>query len=95
MKFKLENPPHQSTAIQSVVEVFRGMERNTYDNAHVEDIHSNVCSLTDQGINDNIKRVSSENGIPVNQAFIIEPLGENPIVIIIIDWYKYGGTKIY
>ncbi len=31
MKFKLENPPHQSAAIQSVVEVFRGMERNTYD----------------------------------------------------------------
>lgn len=26
MKFKLENPTHQSAAIQSVVEVFRGME---------------------------------------------------------------------
>ena len=46
MKFKLENPQHQITAIRSVVEVFRGMERNTYDNAHHEDIHSNVCSLS-------------------------------------------------
>lgn len=26
------------TAIQSVVDIFRGMERNTYDNAHNEDI---------------------------------------------------------
>lgn len=78
MKFKLENPPHQSTAIQSVVEVFRGMERNTYDNAHVEDIHSNVCSLSAREITDNIKRISSENGIPANQAFII---GENDACI--------------
>lgn len=29
MQFKLENPQHQITSIQSVVEVFRGMERNT------------------------------------------------------------------
>ena len=72
MKFKLENPPHQSTAIQSVVEVFRGMERNTYDNAHVEDIHSNVCSLSAQEITDNVKRVSSENGIHAKQACIID-----------------------
>ena len=33
MIFKLETPEHQRTAIQSVVEVFRGMEKNTYDNA--------------------------------------------------------------
>ncbi len=26
------------------------MERNTYDNAHVEDIHSNICSLSVQEI---------------------------------------------
>lgn len=31
MQFKLENPQHQKSAIQSVVEVFRGMERNTID----------------------------------------------------------------
>ena len=78
LKFKLENPPHQSTAIQSVVDVFRGMERNTYDNAHVEDIHSNVCSLSAQEITDNIQRISSKNGISANQAFII---GENDACI--------------
>ena len=41
MIFKLETPEHQRTAIQSVVEVFRGMERNTYDNATDEDIRAN------------------------------------------------------
>lgn len=70
MKFRLENPPHQSTAIQSVIEVFRGMERNTYDNAHVEDIYTNVCSLSAQDISDNILRIISENGISNTQSFI-------------------------
>lgn len=32
MIFKLENPEHQRIAINSVAEVFHGMERNTYDN---------------------------------------------------------------
>lgn len=72
MKFKLENPQHQITAIHSVVEVFRGMERNTYDNAHIEDIHSNVCSLSPQELMDNIKRIITENNIPDTQSFIIE-----------------------
>lgn len=31
MQFKFENPRHQISAIQSVVEVFRGMKRNTLD----------------------------------------------------------------
>lgn len=72
MKFKLENPEHQTTAIKSVTEVFRGMERNTYDNAHIEDIHSNVCSLSQQEIFDNIQQVISENGVPENQSFPIQ-----------------------
>ena len=46
MLFKLETPEHQRIAIQSVVEVFRGMERNSYDNATDEDIRANYCSLS-------------------------------------------------
>ena len=72
MKFKLENPQHQITAIHSVVEVFRGMEKNTYDNAHMEDIHSNVCSLSLQELMNNIKRIITENNVPANQSCIIE-----------------------
>lgn len=70
MIFKLENPQHQTLAIRSVVEVFRGMERNTYDNAHKEDIHTNVCSLSAQEIAANIQRVVEENLIPDAQAHI-------------------------
>lgn len=72
MKFKLENPEHQATAIQSVVEVFRGMEKNTYDNAHIEDIHANVCSLTQQELFNNIQQVINGNGVSETQAFAVQ-----------------------
>lgn len=72
MKFKLENPQHQMTAIHSVVKVFSGMEKNTYDNAHFEDIHSNVCSLSLQELMSNIKQIVAENKVPANQSCIIE-----------------------
>lgn len=71
MKFRLENPQHQITAIQSVVEIFCGMERNTYDNAHNEDIHMNVCSLSSQQIHDNIQSIIHENGVSDTQAFLV------------------------
>ena len=71
MKFKLENPQHQITAIQSVADIFRGMERNTYDNAHKEDIHMNVCSLSSQQILDNIQSIIHENGVSDTQAFLV------------------------
>lgn len=71
MKFKLENPQHQITAIQRVADIFRGMERNTYDNAHNEDIHMNVCSLSSQQILDNIQSIIHENGVSDTQAFLV------------------------
>lgn len=71
MKFKLENPQHQISAIQSVADIFRGMERNTYDNAHNEDIHMNVCSLSSQQILDNIQSIIHENGVSDTQAFLV------------------------
>ena len=71
MKFKLENPQHQMTAIQSVVGIFRGMERNTFDNAHNEDIHMNVCSLSNQQIHDNIQSIVLENGVSETQTFLV------------------------
>lgn len=70
MQFKLENPQHQITAIHSVVEVFRGMERNTYDNAHKEDIHANVCSLSQQELNANILHIVQNNNVPDSQSHL-------------------------
>lgn len=72
MKFELENPVHQRKAIDSVVEIFRGMEKNTYDNSTDEDIRANYCSLSPKELYANIQRVSQENNIPVSNAYLQE-----------------------
>ena len=72
MIFKLETPEHQRTAIQSVVEVFRGMEKNTYDNATDEDIRANYCSLTLEALMANINKIAAENGIDPLQSYLQE-----------------------
>lgn len=70
MVFKLETPEHQRTAIQSVVEVFRGMEKNTYDNATDEDIRANYCSLSLEALMANINKIAAGNGIdPLHTYF--------------------------
>lgn len=43
--FKLELLEYQETAIKSVVAIFDGSVKNTFDNASIDGIHSNVCSL--------------------------------------------------
>ena len=72
MIFKLETPEHQRTAIQSVVEVFRGMEKNTYDNATDEDIRANYCSLSLEALMANINKIAAENGIDPLQTYFQE-----------------------
>lgn len=72
MIFKLETPQHQQTAIRSVVEVFRGMEKNTYDNATYEDIRANYCSLSLDALMANIGRIATDNGIGLSRAHLQE-----------------------
>ena len=72
MILKLETPEQQRTAIRSVVEVFRGMERNTYDNATDEDILANYCSLPLDALMANIRRIAADNGIEPSRAFLQE-----------------------
>ena len=70
MQFRLENPEYQKIAIHSVVDVFRGMEKNTYDNATTEDIRTNYCSLSSAELFANIQKVTEENKIPPANAFL-------------------------
>ncbi|MEI6122329.1 MAG: DEAD/DEAH box helicase family protein [Bacteroidota bacterium] len=63
MELQLENLKYQDTAIQSVVKVFDGTPKNTFDNACIEGIRSNFCNLTSTQFADNIKAISKENGI--------------------------------
>lgn len=50
MELQLESLKYQDIAVQSVVKVFDGTEKNTFDNACIEGIRSNVCKLTAEQI---------------------------------------------
>lgn len=68
MELQLESLPYQDDAIQSVVKVFDGTVKNTFDNACIEGIRSNVCDLSQPQIQENIKSVVIENGIDLVTA---------------------------
>ena len=63
MQLTLENLEYQEQAIQSVVKVFDGNARNTFDNATFEGIRSNFSDISSQELQQNIKSVADENGI--------------------------------
>ena len=70
MELKLEQLEYQQRAIQSVISVFKGQEKNTFDNACVEGIRSNIISLSQVEILRNIKNIAIENGIREETANI-------------------------
>jgi type III restriction enzyme len=63
MELRLEELEYQQNAIKSVVSVFKGQERNTFDNACDEGIRSNLLSLSEDEIIKNIKDDLNENGL--------------------------------
>ncbi|MCF6308737.1 MAG: DEAD/DEAH box helicase family protein [Flavobacteriaceae bacterium] len=63
MELKLELLEYQETAIKSVVNVFNGNDKNTFDNACTDGIRSNICTLTNEQLTENIKSILLENGI--------------------------------
>jgi type III restriction enzyme len=105
MKLKLEQLEYQQQAIQSVVSVFKGQERNTFDNACIEGIRSNLLSLTEDEIIQNIKDVLLENEISKETANIEKTndlcikmetgTGKTPVYIkTIFELFEhYGFTK--
>ena len=105
MELKLEQLEYQQQAIQSVVSVFKGQEKNTFDNACIEGIRSNILSLTTDEVIQNIKDVLIENGIKEETANIQQTndlciemetgTGKTLVYIkTIFELYKhYGFTK--
>ena len=63
MKLKLENLKYQDIAVQSIIKVFEGTEKNTFDSACFEGIRSNVSRLSKEEVQENIKNICLENGI--------------------------------
>ena len=72
MEIKLEELEYQQIAIKSVVNVFDGNNKNTFDNACFEGIRSNICSLSKEQLAENIKSVIAENGIDEETAKLSE-----------------------
>jgi type III restriction enzyme len=63
MELQLESLKYQDLAVQSVVKLFEGTEKNTFDNACFEGIRSNFSKLTLDEVETNIKNIILENGI--------------------------------
>lgn len=105
MDLKLELLEYQEIAIKSVVNVFDGSVKNTFDNASVDGIRSNFCSLTPEQITENIKTVLKENAlnegvakITNDQELTIEmETGTGKTLVYIKSIYElfkhYGFTK--
>jgi type III restriction enzyme len=68
MQIKLENLQYQQIAIDSIVKVFDGNERNNFDNACADGIRSNFFSLSDDQIANNLNEIFIENGIDKSTA---------------------------
>ena len=105
MELKLEQLEYQQQAIRSAISVFKGQEKNTFDNACIEGIRSNIISLSPDEIIQNIKDLVIENGIKEEAANIQQTkdlciemetgTGKTLVYIkTIFELYKhYGFTK--
>ena len=103
--FKLELLEYQETAIKSVVNVFDGNDKNTFDNACTDGIRSNICSLSNEQLAENIKSILLENGIDeevakleeVRELTIEMETGTGKTLVYIKSIYEmfkhYGFTK--
>lgn len=105
MELKLEQLKYQENAINSVIQVFDGTEKNTFDNACIEGIRSNFCKLTSSQLSANIKSIAFENGIddetakysPDNDLCIEMETGTGKTLVYIKTIYElykhYAFTK--
>ncbi len=105
MELKLELLEYQATAIKSVVNVFDGNDKNTFDNACADGIRSNICSLSNEQLTENIKSILLENGIDEEVAKLEEApeltiemeTGTGKTLVYIKSIYEmfkhYGFTK--
>jgi len=91
MGFKLEQLDYQKTAVNSVVSIFNGQQRNTFDNSCHEGIRANFLSLSPDELKNNIKAVIQSNGISDDVA----ELSDNTKDICIEMETGTGKTLVY
>lgn len=68
MELQLESLKYQDLAVQSVVKLFEGTDKNTVENACINGIRANFSQLTFEDVESNIKSILIENGIPEEVA---------------------------
>ena len=95
MELQLEELSYQRTAIKSVVNVFDGTTRNTFDNATAEGIRFNQTTLTPEQIAENIKAVIHENGIDEATAKLSPDAEGRPNDLCIEMETGTGKTLVY
>jgi len=105
MHFKLEQLEYQQQAVKSIIDVFKGQERNTFDNACIDGIRANRLSLTEDEMAGNIHDVVIANGVkedaaclsPEHDICIEMETGTGKTLVYIktiFELYKhYGFTK--
>lgn len=105
MELKLELLEYQETAIKSVVNVFDGNDKNTFDNACTDGIRANICTLSNEQLKENIKSILLENGIDeatakleeIRELTIEMETGTGKTLVYIKSIYEmykhYGFTK--
>jgi len=72
MEIQLEKLDYQENAISSIVKVFEGNDKNSFDNACSDGIRSNYSNLTIEETIKNITGIIEENGIDKNIAELTE-----------------------
>jgi type III restriction enzyme len=105
MKFKLEDLDYQRKAIDSVVRIFQGQNKNNYNNSTFEGIRKNVLDIPLETIKENVKSIISDNSIDEKIANLSDDIdfciemetgtGKTLVYIkTIFELYKeYGFTK--
>ncbi|MFO0964654.1 MAG: DEAD/DEAH box helicase family protein [Gemmataceae bacterium] len=90
MLVHLEDLDYQRRAVAAAVQLFGGQTKNTFDNANFLGIQANVTDLTPEQINENKRRILSENGISEDDA----KLSDDPDVCIEMETGT-GKTLVY
>lgn len=68
MQIQLEDLEYQRRAISAVVGVLDGQSKNTFDNSNLFGIQANVTDITPEQVEENKKRIISDNGIAEEDA---------------------------
>jgi type III restriction enzyme len=90
MQLLLEDLEYQRRAIAAVVRVLDGQTKNTFDNSNLFGIQANITDLTPEQIDQNKRRIITENGVSDTEA----QLSPDPDICIEMETGT-GKTLVY